>query len=144
MKRPEPTEYAEFYAGYVSEVPGSDVLGCNLEIAAVQMLQLFAAAASESRSFRYAPGKWTVKGVLGHINDAERIFTLRACASPGANQTPLAGIRTGGFRQERRIPANGLSRILREDWAGAQRERRAVSFFAGDAWPRGASRARRK
>jgi uncharacterized damage-inducible protein DinB len=131
MKRPEPTEYAEFYAGYVSEVPGSDVLGV-LESQRVQMLQLFAARSERDGSFRYAPGKWTVKEVLGHINDAERIFAYRALRIARGDQTPLAAfeqedfVRNGGFGERTladlaeefglvRTASVALFRSLRED-----------------------------
>src|SRR5438105_5751947 len=77
MKRPEATEYADYYANYISKVPGSEVLSV-LESQRLQMLQLFAGRSERDGSFRYAPGKWTVKEVLGHITDTERIFTYRA------------------------------------------------------------------
>src|SRR5882762_758999 len=77
MNRPESSEYADFYANYISKVPGSDVLGV-LESQRLQMLQLFTGRSERDGSFRYAPGKWTVKEVLGHITDTERIFTYRA------------------------------------------------------------------
>jgi hypothetical protein len=102
MKRPEPTEYAEFYANYVSKVPGSDVLGV-LESQRLQMLQLFAGRSERDGSFRYAPDKWTVKEVLGHITDTERIFTYRALRIARGDQTPLPGfeqddfVKNGGF-----------------------------------------------
>src|SRR5947199_9094798 len=102
MKRPEATEYAEYYANYISKVPGSDVLSV-LESQRLQMLQLFAGRSERDGSFRYAPGKWTVKEVLGHINDAERIFAYRALRIARGDQTPLAAfeqedfVRNGGF-----------------------------------------------
>ena len=102
MKRPEPTEYADFYANYVSKVPGSDVLGV-LESQRLQMLQMFAGRSERDGSFRYAPGKWTVKEVLGHIADTERIFAYRALRIARGDQTPLPGfeqddyVRSGAF-----------------------------------------------
>src|SRR5467141_1058699 len=104
MKRPEPTEYADFYANYVSKVPGSDVLGV-LESQRLQMLQLFAGRSERDGSFRYAPGKWVVKEVLGHITDTERIFTYRALRIARGDQTRLPGfeqddfVRHGGFAE---------------------------------------------
>src|SRR5258706_7255126 len=104
MKRPEPTEYAEFYANYVSKVPGADVLSV-LESQRLQMLQLFAGRSERDGSFRYAPGKWTVKEVLGHITDTERIFTYRALRIARGDQTPLPGfeqndyVRGGNFAE---------------------------------------------
>ncbi len=102
MKRPEPTEYAESYANYVSKVPGTDVLGV-LESQRLQMLQLFAGRSERDGSFRYAPGKWTVKEVLGHITDTERIYAYRALRFARADHTPLPGfegddyVRSGAF-----------------------------------------------
>ena len=104
MKRPEPTEYAEFYANYVSKVPGNDVLSV-LESQRLQMLQLFAGRSERDGSFRYAPGKWTVKEVLGHITDTERIFAYRALRIARGDRTPLPGfeqddfVKNGGFSE---------------------------------------------
>lgn len=102
MKRPEPAEYAEFYANYVSKVPGMDAL-CVLESQRLQMVQLFAGRSERDGNFRYAPGKWTVKEVLGHITDTERIFIYRALRIARGDQTPLPGfeqddfVKNGGF-----------------------------------------------
>jgi hypothetical protein len=135
MKRPEPTEYADFYSGYVSEVPGSDVLSV-LEAQRVQMLQLFAARSERDGGFRYAPGKWTVKEVLGHINDTERIFTYRALRIARGDQTPLAT-----FEQEAFVRNGGFSERTLTDLAeefGYVRNASLALFrsLREDAWPR--------
>jgi len=102
MNRPETSEYAGYYASYIAKVPGSDVLSV-LESQRLQMLQLFAGRSERDGSFRYAPGKWTVKEVLGHIVDTERVFTYRALRFARADQTPLPGfeqedyVRSGAF-----------------------------------------------
>ena len=135
MKRPEPTEYAEFYAGYVSEVPGTDVLGV-LESQRVQMLQLFAARSERDGSFRYAPEKWTVKEVLGHINDAERIFAYRALRIARGDRTPLPA-----FEQEDFVRNGGFGERTLADLAeefGLVRNASVALFrsLREDAWPR--------
>jgi len=102
MRRPEASEYADFYANYISKVPGNDLLRI-LEAERLQMLQLFAGRTERDGSFRYAPGKWSVKEILGHITDAERIFTYRALRIGRGDKTPLPGfeqddfVRNGGF-----------------------------------------------
>jgi hypothetical protein len=102
MKRPEAGEYGEFYANYISKVPGTDVLGV-LEAQRLQMLRLFSGRSERDGGFRYAAGKWTVKEVLGHITDTERIFTYRALRIGRGDETPLPGfeqddfVRNGGF-----------------------------------------------
>jgi hypothetical protein len=106
MKRPEATEYAEYYANYISKVPGTDVLGV-LESQRLQMLQLFAGRSDRDGSFRYAPGKWSVKEVLGHITDTERIFTYRALRIARGDQKPMPGfeqddyVRNGAFGERK-------------------------------------------
>lgn len=102
MKRPEATEYADYYAKYISKVPGEDVVDV-LESERRQMLQLFSGRTEQDGSFRYAPEKWTVKEVLGHITDAERVFTYRALRIGRGDKTPLPGfeqddfVKNGGF-----------------------------------------------
>jgi hypothetical protein len=102
MKRPETAEYAEYYANYVAQVPGSDVVGI-LESQRLHMLQLFSGRSERDGSFRYALDKWSVKEVLGHITDTERIFTYRALRIGRGDLTPLPGfeqddfVRNGGF-----------------------------------------------
>jgi uncharacterized damage-inducible protein DinB len=100
--RPEPGEYAAYYEKYVSLVAGNDVVPL-LEAQRLQMIQLFAARTERDGNFRYAPDKWTVKEVLGHVTDSERIFAYRALRIARGDQTPLSGfeqddyVRTGGF-----------------------------------------------
>lgn len=106
MNRPAATEYAEFYANYISKVPGTDVLGV-LEAQRVQMLHLFGGRSERDGGFRYAPGKWTVKECLGHISDTERIFTYRALRIARGDKTPLPGfeqddfVKNGGFAERK-------------------------------------------
>src|SRR5207245_9104081 len=115
MKRPEATEYADYYANYISKVPGSDVLSV-LESQRLQMLQLFAGRSERDGSLRYDPGKWTVKEVVGHITDTERIFAYRALRFARADEPLLPGFdetdygRSGAFG---RRPVAGLCEELR-------------------------------
>ena len=100
--RPAPGEYAPYYESYIALVPGDDVVGL-LETQRKQMMQLFAARSERDGNFRYAPDKWTVKEVLGHISDTERIFAYRALRIARGDQTPLSGfeqddyVRAGAF-----------------------------------------------
>src|SRR5260370_35410341 len=113
MNRPAPTEYADYYANYISKVPGSDVLSV-LESQRLQMLQLFAGRSERDGSFRYAPGKWTVKEVLGHITDTERIFAYRALRFARADQTPLPGFAQAAYVRSGAFCARSLPRRAEE------------------------------
>jgi hypothetical protein len=81
--KPAETEYAPFYAGYVSLVPEGDILATLA--GQVEEFRRFAAKVPPDREgFRYAPDKWSVREVMGHLVDGERVFGYRAfCFSRG-------------------------------------------------------------
>ena len=105
LVRPEPGEYAPFYETYVSKVQGGDVMS-QLESQRLQTAQLFAASSERDGNFRYAPGKWTIKEVVGHLSDSERIFSYRALRIARGDQTPLPGfeqddyVKNGNFAEQ--------------------------------------------
>ena len=107
--RPTNSEFAPFYAGYVSLVPEPQVLPI-LEHQPVEIADLFGSVPAARETFRYEPGKWSIREMLRHIVDAERVFGFRAfCFSRGEQQA------LPGFDQDVYI-ANGAahSRQLRE------------------------------
>src|SRR5215471_6405725 len=75
IEQPQAGEYAPHYEPYIALVKGSDIMGL-LEAQRLQMIQLFAGRSERDGNFRYAPDKWTVKEVLGHVTDTERILAL--------------------------------------------------------------------
>jgi uncharacterized damage-inducible protein DinB len=104
ITRPEPGEYAAYYEKYISLVPGNDITSA-LEKQRVQTMQLLAGRSERESNFRYAADKWSVKDVLGHISDSERIFAYRALRIARGDQTPMEGfeqddyVRSGGFTE---------------------------------------------
>ncbi len=94
--RPQPGEYAPYYEAYISLVAGNDILRV-LEEQLVQFPILFAGRGERDGGFRYAPGKWTVKEVLGHINDAERVFAYRALRIARNDKTPIEGFEQDDY-----------------------------------------------
>ena len=94
--RPNANEYAPYYHTYVSLVTTDDVLGA-LESQRLQTSQLLAARSEREGNFRYAAGKWSVKEVVGHVNDAERIFAYRALRIARGDATPLASFEQDDY-----------------------------------------------
>jgi uncharacterized damage-inducible protein DinB len=83
IDRPPETEYASFYAGYVALVTEGDILSV-LEGQVGEMRRLLGSLPAGRETYRYAEGKWSLREVLGHVVDAERIFGHRAfCLSRG-------------------------------------------------------------
>ena len=104
IQRPGETEFAPFYAGYVSLVPEGEVLGV-LESQPGEVARLAASVPLVRETHRYAPGKWSLREVFGHITDGERVFGYRSfCISRGETAS-LPGfdeneyIKTSGFDQ---------------------------------------------
>ena len=135
MKRPEPSEYAEFYASYISKVPGTDVLDV-LESQRLQMQRLFKGRSERDGSFRYAPGKWTVKEVLGHITDTERIFTYRALRIARGDQTPLPGFEQDDYVRSGSFGGRTLADLAEEFGAVRSASISLFRSFKEDVWAR--------
>jgi hypothetical protein len=104
VTRPQPGEYASFYERYISLIQGEEILH-TLDEQRREMLLLLSCRNEKDGGFRYAPEKWSVNEVLGHICDTERIFAYRALRFSRADATPLAGfeqddyVRSGPFGQ---------------------------------------------
>lgn len=88
MRRPEPDEYAPFYAGYVDAVEEDDVLEA-LAAGPGRLERLLAPVTPELETFRYAPDRWTIREVVGHLIDSERLFGYRALHMARRDPAPL-------------------------------------------------------
>lgn len=110
--RPTPQEYAAFYAGYVDLVPDGDVVD-TLVRGRENTRKLLGGLSSEQAAHRYAPGKWSVKGVLGHIVDAERVFTYRALWFARGGADPLPGWDENAWARESDFDAQTLKDLMR-------------------------------
>jgi hypothetical protein len=104
IPRPAPDEYAAYYGKYIVLVPDGDLcalLGSQLTETLALLRQI-----PESRgAHRYAPGKWSIKEIFGHLCDTERIMSYRALRIARGDATPLPG-----FEQDDYVPAGGFDR----------------------------------
>ena len=90
MTPPAPDDYPSFYAGYVGKVPLSTGPMALLE-SQVAAFQTLGALPEASANHRYAEGKWTVKELVGHMADTERVFAYRLLRIARADETPMPG-----------------------------------------------------
>jgi hypothetical protein len=88
-KRPEPSEYAPYQKTYLDLVPEEDILQC-LERQLPENVALLESMPESRGAYVYAQGKWTLKDVLGHIADAERVLSYRALRIARGDAMPLA------------------------------------------------------
>jgi len=122
--RPAPGEYAPFFAGYVKLVPETDVLPA-LAAQASEIRRLAASVPAGRETFRYAPGKWSVREIFGHIGDAERVFGYRAFCISRGEQAPLPGFDENDYIAESAYDERSLA-ALAEDFAGLRASNLAV------------------
>lgn len=133
--RPDKSEYPTYAEGYVARVPDGDIvaiLGRQLQ----DTLALIRIIPEARGDFRYAEGKWSVKEVIGHVIDAERVFAYRALRFARGDATELAG-----FEQDDYVRGGSFDKRSLSDLAGEyQHVRRAtISLFANlddQAWTR--------
>jgi hypothetical protein len=132
---PQAGEYAPYYEKYISLVGGGDVVSA-LEGQGPRTIQLCAKLSEADGNVRYAPDKWTVKEVLGHITDSERIFTYRALRIGRGDKTPIEGFEQddyvrGGVFNERTLKS------LLEEFAVVRGATTALfRSLSGEAWMR--------
>ncbi len=89
MKRPESNEYNPFYAGYIAAIEGENILDI-LKQNTSDFKSVLENIPEDRGDFSYAPEKWSIKELLGHIIDAERIFTYRTLRVARNDNTELA------------------------------------------------------
>jgi hypothetical protein len=111
--RPPADEYAPFYAGYISLVPDGDVLGL-LEEQRRDTLALLAELPEERGGHRYGPGKWSLKEVLGHVIDGERVFSYRALHFARGDRSPLPGMDQDPYVEAGRFGERSLADLIAE------------------------------
>lgn len=96
MKRPEPSEYAEYYERYVSLVEETDIIPA-LEKQEAELREILSRIDEEKSLFAYAESKWTIKELIGHLIDGERIFAYRALRISRADETPIEGFEQDDY-----------------------------------------------
>lgn len=90
VKRPEINEYPSYYKEYVNHVPEGDLLQI-LDIQLRETMNLLKDLSGDAAEFHYAPDKWTIKEVIGHITDTERIMNYRLLSIGRGEKEMLPG-----------------------------------------------------
>jgi uncharacterized damage-inducible protein DinB len=113
MNRPEKGEYAEYYERYVSLVEENDIVAV-LENQQTELLDIFEQITEEKSLFAYAEGKWSIKELIGHLTDGERIFAYRALRISRADKTPIEGFEQDGYIENSNFNNTKLSELTEE------------------------------
>jgi hypothetical protein len=133
--RPDSTEYPPFYARYVALVPESDVVGA-LKDSGRELITTLEAIPAARGGFRYGPDKWTIREVIGHLIDAERIFGYRALRLARADATPLPGFEENDYARSAGSDARTLADLVDELRIVREGTVRLIASFPDEAWTR--------
>jgi hypothetical protein len=110
---PAPDEFLAYYQKYIDQVPAGDVLE-TLEAQLPETVALLDRFGETRGGHRYAPGKWSVKQVVGHLADAERIFVYRALCAARGEQGALPAFDENAYVDEAGFDARTLNSLLGE------------------------------
>ena len=133
--RPQPNEAASYYSRYIDRVSSDDIVAV-LTTQLTEASDLLSGISEEQSLYRYEPGKWSMRELLGHVNDTERVFMYRALWFARGFEDPLPS-----FDQEIGFKAADSDNV---SWASHVAEFNAIrsatlSFFRNlpeDAWMR--------
>jgi hypothetical protein len=113
IPRPAADEAAPFYHGYIAKVPGENI-GEQLVDQLAEVERLFGALDDTAALARYAPGKWSIKEILGHLTDTERIFAYRLLRIARGDATPLPGFDENAYVPAGRFDERPLRALAAE------------------------------
>lgn len=113
MTRPDRSEHEAYYGRYIDLVPDGDVLD-HLENQGTVMAGLLSSLPETSGDYRYAPGKWSLKEVLGHVMDAERVFAFRGLVFSRNDAALFPGMEQDDYARAANYSDRSLASILEE------------------------------
>ena len=135
VARPDASEYPAFYAGYVASIQDDDVVHA-LARSGAEVAALMRGIPEARGAFRYAEGKWTIRTLLGHVIDAERIFTYRALRLARGDSTPLPGFDENAFALTAGSDARTVASLADEFGHVREGTVRLFDSFSSEAWAR--------
>lgn len=106
-------EYSKFQSTYINALNGVDLLE-ELEISLHDFIRFIQNLPMDKFDYRYAEGKWTIKDIIQHVIDTERIFSYRALRFSRNDKTPLHGFEENDFAQNTDANARSIQELLTE------------------------------
>ncbi len=135
LARPNQDEYAPYYESYLALVPEGD-LQQILESQLDDTIALLQNVTEEEANDRYAQGKWSLKEVIGHLADTERIISYRLLRIARGDATPLAGFNEKSYVHSAAFDKQSLQELL-DDFRAVRRA--TLTLFrslTNEAWVR--------
>ena len=111
---PAPDEYAEFYAGYVQRAQARGDVLAALPLQIEEIRSALGNLSDKQALFRDAPREWSIKEVMGHLNDVERVFSYRLLRISRNDATPLPGFEQDDYVREAGFDGYSLQDLIQE------------------------------
>lgn len=132
---PGPEECTPYFAGFLRLVQDPDLVGF-LTAQQAELRAFLAGLPEEQGGFRYAPGKWTLKEVIGHLVDTERVFSCRALRFARGDAQPLPGFEQDPWVAAAGFNSRSIASLAAELDAVRSATLRLFEHFDDDAWRR--------
>lgn len=113
MSRPDLNRVPEFYHGYINKAKEDDLMTA-LKNCTTELMILLSNIPEEKQNYRYAEGKWTIKEVIQHLIDAERVFTYRALRFARKDTAPLPGFNENLFADNSKASTRNWEDLVNE------------------------------
>ncbi len=133
--RPTSDEYAPFYEGYIRLVPEGDILDLLTRQIAETAASLSPFSPAQAQ-WRPAPGEWNATEIVGHLADAERVFSYRALSFARNDPTPLPGMDPDGFMAGADFARRPLADVVAEYVAVRHASLALLRSLSAAAWQR--------
>lgn len=134
-RRPDTSEHSAYLGRYIATVPDGDIT-ITLDALGRETVHLLSAIGEEAAGHRYAVDKWTVRSVVGHLIDCERVFAYRALRIARGDATPLPGFDENAYAAAAGYDVRSMEDVLAE-FAGVRTA--TISLLRGlppEAWSR--------
>jgi DinB superfamily len=136
LGKPGPSEFPPFAKNYVDTVEDEDLLHALMTQSRELATILEPLDKAVAATHRYAPGKWTINDVVGHMTDTERIFSYRLLRVARGDTTPLPGFEQDDYIPTAHFNDRSLGDLLSEFESVRQSTTRLIAGLPSDAWMR--------
>ncbi len=135
IERPKENEYPPFYVGYVARVPETDILEALRE-QSKELRRVADSVGPDRERFRYAPEKWSLREIFGHLVDAERFFGHRAFCISRSDPNPLPGFDENLYVSRSSYDSRPLAELVKDFTLLREANSRHLENLEAAAWPR--------
>jgi hypothetical protein len=135
IRKPAPSEYGAYFGRYITLIGNPDIIA-GLERQLDETKALIGTLSEEKGNHRYEAGKWSIKELLGHVIDTERVFSYRALRFARNDSTELPGYDQDAFAANANYANISLVDILNEHEAVRRATLYLLKHLPSDAWDR--------